>query len=177
MKQFKTKHRKYQILKWIDALEDGYPGNGTYPPTISNLSLHMVEAGVHEDALKAKFGRGAMIGGYSTELLNYMKSYLLTLMSNYQRYIFDEKKIAKRERWSYALQKGLESRSGFQVTRYKLSTRGRRELDELHDMARRHHELTPMNYRQDQVDILILPKENRRTWDLTEQELWRTSHR
>ena len=177
MQQFETKHRKYQVLKWIKALEEGYPGTGKYPPTISNLSLHMVEAGVHEDALKAKFGNRAFLGGYSKDMLNYMKSYLLTLMSNYQRYIFNEQEVIKRKGNSYALEKGLESRSGYKVTGYFLSTRGRRELKRLHEMARRHHELTPTTYRQDSVDELTLPKKKRRTWGVTEQVLRRNTNR
>lgn len=175
MQKAETKHRKYQVLKWIDALERGYPGHDHYPPTASNLALHMIEAGVREDALSNKFGWGALRKPYNPEMVNYMKSYLQTVISRYEMRLFRLRDIVKSERNTYALEIGLEDekmQSGYRVKAYFLSSRGRNELADLEDMARQHHEMTPRTYRQDSVDKLVLPKrEGRGSWWTSEQVL------
>lgn len=173
MQKAETKHRKYQVLKWIEALEGGYPdGRSAYPPTLSNLTLHMLEADVRKDAMIRLYGRGALRKPYNKRMVNYFKAYLNNLMGRYQRRLFNIRKMPKSERNTYAFEAGVERKKyhiGHKVKAYFLSTQGRRELDELHAMAQEHHEMTPTTYRQDSVDKLIVPKDQGRgSWWPTE---------
>lgn len=121
-------HRKYQLLKWIAALEDGYSDLSTCPPTAPNLAYYLIsDADYRTQAINEKFNRFRQS---KKEVLTFIKNDISRRMQQYAPELFDQYAVRKTEENHITLSEGIETRK-VTTTSYALSSRGRSALNSL----------------------------------------------
>lgn len=131
-KIFFRKHRKYQLLKWIEAFDQDIPDLSEYHPTASNLAYFLItETDYRQAKLEEEFQRRE-VRRPSKEVFQYVKRDLTRRFEQYNPNLFEKTTVSKTERNHKTLEKGLEDRK-VSTTAYYLSETGENKLDWLSD--------------------------------------------
>lgn len=152
--------RFYQLLKWIQALDDGFGklrGLEHQPPTVSNLGAYMIYFEAMSDRYPDDSG---------TDTFKFIKNHINMLLSKYRigGFVTRPEKVKQTRENHLALRKGFASR-GQRVYRYALTKSGRKAVPSLEDHFEKKNQIGH-DHGVKETDTVIIPEPDR-TWAVT----------
>lgn len=131
MDQLFRTHRQYQLLEWIDALENGFGETDDTPPTVSNLAYYLFQKGDYRDEfLEEKFSWLKTKGTPDDDVFRFLKRDLTRHLGQYDPSLFADQSVKKAPSNHITLSKRVETRE-VESTAYFLSEHGKKRLDRL----------------------------------------------
>lgn len=161
--------RLYQVLKWIDAVENGYKDfrGKEQIVTTGNVAGFWLEENVMESTLKANYGALYFSGDEKRDSYNHLRQHLSNLFKRYRArsLIARVGKLKKSEENSWDLRERVNSRRS-KVWTYKLTETGRERMKSAEKLFDHRRELAGRASRSIPEDVVVVPVEKTMGWEL-----------
>lgn len=164
--------RIFQLLTWIDALDDGYDSrhmNSKQFATSANLAAYLLEEGACKDLLERKFTR-RKVRKKRKEVFDYLQQYLTPQLYRLRGDSYLETPLKQRKEES----NHLDLREGYRqqkrkIQQYVLTPTGKSKLERLEKLFSAKKKqvqqnppiLSSINFDN---DVVIIPEEGRHIW-------------
>lgn len=165
--------RKYQILRWVESLNDGFMERGEiqYAST-ANIAAHMIEWRVMEDRLREKFGRRA-IRRRDKEVVGYMRQFLSNKLKDYMGsglLRHRPKRVKKNEDNHLYIDKGIHVQRR-EVDVWQVTASGKAKMEDLEERFQKQRNGASKYDLDVEHDIVKVPNETRWEWEIEEYEV------
>lgn len=165
--------RKLMLLKWIEALDDGYEEHQEtkQPATVSNLAGFLVHGGCYKETLRAKFSRRQISSPADKAVYKRVK---MEVSDKLRRYygtkLLSKGTVYKGEENHLLMRNGVESMER-KVTSYSITGMGKRKANNLMDYFEERNKVAKKSTGDITYDTVVFPQKGRQKWRIKEFQI------